>query len=144
MQTTPTDVLDRYGVTAHARLRPDKVAIIAGERQVTYGELDAAITGAAHTLRARGVGPDARLGIALRNRPEWFVAALGAARVGAQVVPIPYGATPEEREYFCEDGEVAFLLDEAGLGQFLADVAAAPTEPLSDASPDYVVLRPYT
>ncbi len=47
------------GVAAHARLRPDKVAIVAGDRRLTYGELDAAVTGAAHTLRARGVGPDA-------------------------------------------------------------------------------------
>ncbi len=138
------DTLERYGVTAHARHRPDKVAIVCGDRRITYGELDAAATGAAHALHARGVGPDGRLGIALRNRPEWFVAALGAARVGAQVVPIPSGATAEERAFFCEDGEVAFLLDEEGLDQFLADIAAAPSEPFPGASPDYVVLRPYT
>ena len=54
---------------------------------------------AAHVLRGRGVGPDAR-GSASRsaNRPEWFVAALGAARLGAQCVPIPSGATAEERD----------------------------------------------
>ena len=115
MQSAPNDVLERYGVAAHARLRPDKVAIVAGDRRITYGEVDAAATGVAHVLHARGVGPDARLGIALRNRPEWMIAALGAARLGAQVVPIPHGATAEERAYFCEDGEVAFLLDEAGL-----------------------------
>ncbi len=138
------DVLERYGVAAHARLRPDKVAIVAGGRRITYREVDAAATGAAHVLRARGVGPDRRLGIALRNRPEWMVAALAAARLGAQVVPIPHGATPEERAYFCDDGGVAFLLDEDGLEQFLADVAAAPSTPIPDANPDYVVLRPYT
>ncbi|MGZ4689631.1 MAG: class I adenylate-forming enzyme family protein [Acidimicrobiia bacterium] len=138
------DVLDRYGVAAHARLRPDKVALICGDRRMTYREIDAAATGMAHVLRARGVGPDARLGIALHNRPEWMVAALGAARLGAQVVPIPHGATPEERAYFCDDGEVAFLLDEDGLEPFLAEAAAAPTAPIRDASPDYVVLRPYT
>ena len=138
------DVLERYGVAAHARLRPNKVAIVAGGRRITYREVDAAATGAAHILRARGVGPDRRLGIALRNRPEWMVAAVAAARLGAQVVPIPRGATPEERAYFCDDGEVAFLLDEDGLEQFLAEVAAAPSTPIPDASPDYVVLRPYT
>ncbi len=138
------DALERYGVAAHARLRPDRTAIVAGDRRMTYREVDAAVTGAAHALRARGVGPERRLGIALRNRPEWMIAALGAARTGAQVVPIPYGATPEERAYFCEDGEVAFLLDEDGLDAFLADVATAPSEPFPDARPDYVVLRPYT
>ena len=138
------EVLERYGVATHARLRPDKVAIVAGGRRITYGEVDASATGAAHILRARGVGPDRRLGIALRNRPEWLVAALGAARLGAQVVPIPHGATAEERAYFCEDGEVAFLLDEGGLDPFLADIASTPPEPFPEAHPDYVVLRPYT
>jgi long-chain acyl-CoA synthetase len=145
MATAPeTDVLNRYGVAAHARLRPDKVAIVAGDRRLTYAEIDAAATQAARTLAVKGVGPDRRLGIALRNRPEWMIVALGAARLGAQVVPIPYGATSDEREYFCEDGEVAFLVDEDGLEQFVAEAASASTEPLAGACPDYATLRPYT
>ena len=95
------EILEHYGVTAHARLRPDKVAIVAGERRITYAELDGAVSAMARVLRARGVGPDARLGIALRNRPEWIMAALATARLGAQVVPIPSGATADELEYFC-------------------------------------------
>jgi long-chain acyl-CoA synthetase len=138
------DALDRYGVSAHARRDPERVAIVAGDRRLTYGELDMAITQAARTLAMKGVGPSRRLGIALRNRPEWMVAALGAARLGAQVVPIPHGATSDERAYFCEDGEVAFLLDEGGLDAFLAEAASASISPIADAQPDYVTLRPYT
>jgi long-chain acyl-CoA synthetase len=133
-----------YGVAAQARTRPDKVAFVHHDRRLTFAELDAAAHRAAHVLRARGVGPDARLGIAMANRPEWFVAALGAARLGAQCVPIPSGATADERDYFCTDGEVGFLLDEAGLPEFLAALDAAPAEPLADAAPDYVQLRAYT
>ncbi len=73
-----------------------------------------------------------------------MIAALGAARLGAQVVPIPHGATAEERAYFCEDGDVAFLLDEPGLDAFVAEAGAAPTEPIEGARPDYATLRPYT
>jgi long-chain acyl-CoA synthetase len=144
MSAATDTTLDRYGIAAHARLRPEKIAIVAGDRRITYGEIDSAATRMANLLRERGVGPDARLGIALRNRPEWMIAAIGAARLGAQVVPIPHGATDGERAYFCEDGEVAFLLDEDGLDQFLADADAASTEPLRDPAPDYVFLRPYT
>jgi long-chain acyl-CoA synthetase len=139
-----TDTLDRHGVAAQARLRPEHVALVFGDRRFTYRELDAAITGATGALHARGVGPDARLGIALRNRPEWMIAALGAARLGAQVVPIPHGATEDERAYFCADGEVAFLLDEAGLDAFVADTAGAVIDAVPDPGPDYVTLRPYT
>ena len=133
-----------YGVAAQARIRPDKVAFVHHDRRITYAELDAAAHRAAHVLRARGVGPEARLGIALANRPEWFVAALGAARLGAQCVPIPSGATADERDYFCTDGDVAYLLDEAALPEFLAALDATPAEPLADAAPDYVQLRAYT
>jgi long-chain acyl-CoA synthetase len=139
-----SDVLEHYGVSAHARLRPDKVAIVAGDRRLTFGEIDTAATQVARALREKGVGPDRRLGLALRNRPEWMIVALGAARLGAQIVPIPSGATPDEREYFCKDGEVAFLLDEAGLDAFLAESGALSTEPMADAQPDYAMLRPYT
>jgi long-chain acyl-CoA synthetase len=139
-----SEVLEKYGLAAQARRQPDKVAIVAGERRLTYAEIDGAATQAARVLATKGVGPDARLGLALRNRPEWLIVALGAARLGAQIVPIPHGATPDEREYFCEDGEVAFLLDEAGLEEFLAEAAATSSEPLADARPDYATLRPYT
>ncbi len=137
--------MTEYGVAAHARVRPDKIAILHGARRVTYGELDDQAARAAVVLARRGVGRGgARLGIALGNRPEWMVAALGAARLGAQVVPIPSGATADEREYFCTDGEVAHLVDGVGLAQFLTELAAveAPTTP--DWAPDYVTLRAYT
>src|SRR4051812_44601683 len=143
MEPAPDDVLEQYGVAAHARLRPDKVAIVAGERRITYAELDGAISSGARVLQSKGVGPDARLGLALQNRPEWMVAALGAARLRAQIVPIPSGATKDELEYFGTDGEVAFVLDEAGLPGFLADAERASTEPFQDAAPDYVTIRAY-
>jgi long-chain acyl-CoA synthetase len=133
-----------YGVAAQARTRPDKPAFVHGDRRITFAELDALAHRAAHVLRGRGVGPDRRLGIALANRPEWFVAAIGAARLGAQCVPIPAGATAEEREYFCTDGDVAYLLDEEGLSEFVAALDAAPATPVPDAAPDYVQLRAYT
>ena len=139
-----SDVLERYGVRAHARRQPDRVAFVFGNRRITYREVDDAITAASGVLHSRGVGPDARLGLALRTRPEWLVAALAAARLGAQVVPIPQGATADERAYFCEDGEVAFLLDEEALPGFVADAAGPLPASLPTPEPDYVTLRPYT
>ena len=134
-----------YGVAAHAQVRPDKIAIVHGTRRVTYRELDDRAARAAAVLSGHGVGRGgARLGIALGNRPEWIVAALGAARLGAQVVPIPGGATTDEREYFCTDGEVAYLIDEASLAEFVAELDAVDVPTAPDWAPDYVTLRAYT
>ena len=139
--------MDGLGVAAHARLRPDKVAMVHGDRRITYAELDELAARAAIVLEGHGVGPQSRLGIALSNCPEWFVGALGAARLGAQCVPIPAGATADERNYFCTDGEVSFLLDAAGLPGFTRSVAEVTAAELSAAptrAPDYVSLRAYT
>jgi len=138
------EVPDRHGVAAQARHRPDRVALVFGELRLTYAEVDRAANAWARVLAERGVGPDRRLGIALPNRPEWMLAALGAARLGAEVVPIPHGATPEERAYFETDGAVGFCCDERNLAATVADVAASPDGPLPDAADDYVVLRAYT
>ncbi|HEY7439422.1 MAG TPA: AMP-binding protein [Acidimicrobiia bacterium] len=138
------DLLDEYGVAAHARIRGHKIALASAEGTITYAELDRSIWEAARALRELGVGPERRLGLALRNRPEWMIAAMAAARIGAQCVPIPSGATADEREYFCTDGEVAYLLEEANLDDFADAAAKQSTDPLDDPFPDYVRLRAYT
>ena len=47
--------------------RPEAVAVEFGEQRLTYRELDAASNRLAHVLRARGVGPDSRVALALDN-----------------------------------------------------------------------------
>ena len=136
--------MSEYGVVAHARLRPDKIAIVWDNERITYAELDDRVSRAAVVLTRLGVGPVGRLGIALANRPVWMVAALAAARLGAQVVPIPSGATGDEIEYFCTDGDVAHLIAEDSLAEFVAACHAAPPIDRDDAVEDYAVLRAYT
>ena len=58
----------------HVRARPDRAAIIQGERVVAYRDLDGIVRrGAAH-LAALGIGEGDVVGIALRDstrRPRW-------------------------------------------------------------------------
>ncbi len=139
--------MERLGVAAHARLRPNKVAIVFGDRRISYAELDDLASRAALVLDRHGVGPGARLGIALANCPEWFVGALGAARLGAECVPIPSGATADERSYFCTDGEVGYVLSTESVADFMGAVGAVGADELATAparAADYVALRAYT
>ena len=121
--------------------------MVHGDRRITYAELDDLVARAAIVLDDHGVGPASRLGIALGNCPEWFIGALGAARLGAACVPIPAGATADERSYFCTDGEVGFLLDDVarpGFTRAVTDVTADQLHAAPTRAADYVSLRAYT
>src|SRR5256714_6205712 len=49
------------GIAAHARNRPDAVAIVDGGRRITYAELHARACRAAHALRALGATAEDRV-----------------------------------------------------------------------------------
>ncbi|TMK57773.1 MAG: hypothetical protein E6G60_16540, partial [Actinobacteria bacterium] len=92
-----------FGIAAQAAVCPDRVALVCGDRRVTFSELDRRVNRAARVLRARGVGDGSPVAIALRNGPEHVEVALAAARLGAAVVPASWRSTEDELEYLVED-----------------------------------------
>ena len=75
-------------VTQRAAASPGATAIIAGEQEIGYGELQARAAAVAITLNRRGVGRGHRVGICLDRSPELLVAMLGILGAGAAVVPL--------------------------------------------------------
>ena len=84
------------GLEARARITPDKPALIAGDARRTFAELDMRANRVARALRTQGIRPEDRIGCALRNRIEFFEVIFGAARAGAEVVPISWRAKQDE------------------------------------------------
>jgi long-chain acyl-CoA synthetase len=82
-----------------------KAALVAGERTVTYQELDELCGQVAGGLHGLGVRPGDRVSLYSPNRWEWVVAYHAALRAGAVVNPINVMLTPEE---------VAFVLNDCG------------------------------
>lgn len=68
---------DRYG---------DRVAVRAGDRDRTFGELDGLANAFARHLVARGVGPGRRVAVMTANRVELVVAVNGIAKAGSAAV----------------------------------------------------------
>jgi len=67
---------------------PDRPAIIAADKVVTYRELDAQAAGVARVLAGRGIGPGHRVGLVTRRVTGFFPLLLGVLKAGACVVPI--------------------------------------------------------
>ncbi|MFD7662154.1 amino acid adenylation domain-containing protein [Streptomyces sp. NPDC059788] len=106
--------------TAHARRTPDAVALAAGDRTITYGELDARANRLAHWLIGQGVGPEQLVGVMLPRSVEMVVAVLAVHKAGGAYVPVDPEYPQERRRYMLADAAPVLVLDEAALGQDLS------------------------
>jgi amino acid adenylation domain-containing protein len=97
---------------------PDATAVILADDQspsLSYAELNARSNRLAHQLRAKGVGPDVLVGVALGRSLELAVALLAVLKAGGAYVPLdPY--TPAERlRHVLDDSGLKLLLTESPL-----------------------------
>lgn len=65
-----------------ARATPEAVAVVFGDRQLTYRSLDTQSAGIARALQDRGVGPETVVGICGSRSPDAVAALLGVLRAG--------------------------------------------------------------
>jgi len=75
---------------------PDRVALVIGAEQVTYGEIGRDVERCAAHLHARGVGPGDSVALLDDCSPLLLATILGAARIGAAAVPIHVELQVEE------------------------------------------------
>jgi amino acid adenylation domain-containing protein len=94
----------------------EQVAVVSGERQLRYGELNARANRLARYLRRQGVGREAHVGICMERSLEMMVAVLGVLKAGGAYVPLDPHYPAERLRYMWEN---------CGAGLLLADGAAA-------------------
>ncbi|HLM95942.1 MAG TPA: AMP-binding protein [Acidimicrobiales bacterium] len=93
------------GLAGVARVDPDRVALVLGDRRMTFGELDAAANAMAHAVAAHASRPGDRVAVMVGNSTEAFAVWHGATRLGALVVPVSTRLT---------EGEVAYIVEDSG------------------------------
>ena len=95
-----------------ARRTPEAVALVEGERRLSYREVDERSNQVGHYLRKLGVGPEVRVGICVSRSAEMVIGLLGILKSGGAYVPLD-GSYPEERvRYMVEDSGAAVVLTE--------------------------------
>ncbi len=101
----------------HANERPDKDALVFGDRRITYGDLAEESAQVAQALLAAGVAPQQHVAVLDKNAPEYFTFLFGAAMVNAITLAVNWRLAPPEMEYILNNAEARVLLvGEAFLG----------------------------
>ncbi len=101
---SPLRFLDRT-----ASVFPDKLAVIDGDRRLTYAALAAHITRLAHAVRASGVEPGDRVAYLASNSAEMLAAHFAIPLAGNVLVPINTRLAAPEIQYICDHSETKLL-----------------------------------
>jgi amino acid adenylation domain-containing protein/non-ribosomal peptide synthase protein (TIGR01720 family) len=141
---------------AQAARTPDAVALVYGEQQLRYGELNRRANQLAHELRARGVRPDDLVAIAIERSLELIVGLLAILKAGGAYLPLDPSYPHERLQLMLDDARPRLLLTEqrmlsrlpaypATLRLDAASIAAHPQSNLdSDVGPDHLAYVMYT
>jgi amino acid adenylation domain-containing protein len=95
------------------RRAPDAVAVVDGEREISYADVDARANRLARRLRAHGVEPGANVAILLERSTELVVAELAILKAGAAYVPLDPNYPPERLRFLLDDAGVAVVVSSA-------------------------------
>ncbi|WDZ83593.1 non-ribosomal peptide synthetase [Micromonospora cathayae] len=139
--TVPTLVAERVRDT------PDAVAVVDGDRTLTYAQLDASAARLAGVLADRGVGPGTLVAVALDRSWQAVVTLLAVLRRRAAYLPVDPGHPVARQELILADADPALVVTAAGppagldpgrpvlaLDE-LTDLADAPPQDVPAAAP---------
>ena len=92
-------------VAHHAKLAPQKEAIIFNDVRMTYGQLDAMSNKVANALTEMGIGHGDKVALNCPNLPYFPIVYYGILKAGAVIVPTCVLFTPREIAYQLKDSD---------------------------------------
>jgi 3-oxocholest-4-en-26-oate---CoA ligase len=106
-----------------ADLVPGRVAVAAGERELTWAQVDELADRLAGYLHARGIRAGDRFGINARNSPEYLVALHALLKLMAVPININYRYRAEEVRHLLASSGARGAVADADLAEVVAEAA---------------------
>ncbi|MBA3947366.1 MAG: amino acid adenylation domain-containing protein, partial [Herpetosiphonaceae bacterium] len=104
---------------AQAAQTPNNIAVMCGEHQLTYAELDRRANQLAHHLQELGVRPDTPVALCAERSIELIVALLAILKAGGAYVPLDPALPSERLKFVLDDTQAPLVLTEQRLaGRF--------------------------
>lgn len=110
MVSTPIPSTIHGWFAAQAEGRPEALAVVQGDRQLTYAQLDAQANRLANRLVALGVVPESRVAVLQERGVNLVVSMLAVLKAGACYVPLHAGYPPARMELVMADALPTVLL----------------------------------
>ncbi|MDX2392694.1 amino acid adenylation domain-containing protein [Streptomyces sp. DK15] len=117
---------------AQVRRRPQAVALVCEDRELTYAELDAAANRLARLLVARGVGAEDVVGVALPRSPELVTALLAVMKAGAAYLPLDSDHPQDRLAYMLQDAGARTVVTAREQAAGLPELPGLDPVPLDD------------
>ncbi|MBS0340055.1 MAG: acyl--CoA ligase [Proteobacteria bacterium] len=111
---------------AAARRRAGAIALVSGDRRLTWAALDRQVMQVAGGLHSLGVRPGDRVALLLGNDIEFVVVAFATLAAGATVVPLSTRDQAPGVAYILRDSGATVLVHEAHLRDRVPSAEAAP------------------
>ncbi|MBD0260664.1 MAG: amino acid adenylation domain-containing protein, partial [Cytophagales bacterium] len=99
---------------AQAARTPDAVAVLCGDRAVTFAQLNARANALAHHLKAGfGVAPGQPVGLLLERSERLVIAVLGILKAGGAFLPVDAALPQDRKTFMLTDAGVRLVLTES-------------------------------
>lgn len=115
----PSDASIHQLFELQAAQHPQSIAVVFGEQQLRYHELNERANHLAHHVRNLGAGPDVLIGLCIERSVELIVAMLAILKAGSAYVPIDPDQPVERIAQLCKDAQPRAILTQNHLcGRF--------------------------
>ncbi|MBC2908351.1 AMP-binding protein, partial [Streptomyces cupreus] len=136
------------------RRTPDATAVVFGEFELTYRQLEARADDIAAALAAAGVGPDAVVAVALSRSPDLVATLLGVLKAGGVYLPVDPAYPANRLESMLHDSAPVVVVTDratvesvAGTGVrclLVEEITTACANPRPSLRPDHLAYLIYT
>ncbi len=118
-------------IEAQAERRPNALAVVSRDEQISYRELNERANQLAHYLQTTGVGPEVLVALMVDRSVEMIVALLGILKAGGAYLPLDPVYPRDRVRFMLEDSRAKVLVTESRFAETVAGICE--TEVLVDA-----------
>ncbi|EEF63147.1 non-ribosomal peptide synthetase [Pedosphaera parvula] len=102
----------------------EAIAVVCGEEQLNYRELNSRANQLAHYLRESGIRPNDLVGISVERSIEMMVGLLGILKAGGAYVPMDPAYPAERLAFMLADSKARILLTQNGIADKITGMSA--------------------